>query len=188
MAGAKAMLNEISWSQYCIAICMLAGAYYVVSFLLLYSQEIKQFLKGSGKADHSEEDRTKELDDVLGTTRPAIKSTARPNDTKEDSQLTRSSGLPNDPGSSARKEDEGSDEDLLTGTVADLLEEIKAHLKTHEGWNKDEMLPAIRELLIKYPQLIGTVYQESISLFIANSCSEYFHWELDPEEVQPLWT
>lgn len=172
------MLNSISWSDFFIVVGVVVTAYYVITVLLLYSNEIKGFLKGKPKNSTSEEEHVDSTTDVLGTTKSMVKPPVR----------AQRISVPNDPEETNRKTtNESSDEELLTGAVSDLLDEIKTRIKTLEGWNKDEVLGVFRELLGKYPQLIGTVYQESINHFIANVCTEHFSWSLEPEEVQPLW-
>lgn len=171
------MLNSISWSDFFIAVGIVVIAYYAITILLLYSHEIKTFLKGKSGNAISEEQRDSATD-VLGTTRSTVKPAAK----------AQPVSTPNDPEHQGNQpSSETSDEELLTGAVSDLLDEIKSKIKTLEGWRKDEVLSVFRELLRKYPQLIGTIYQESINHFIANSCSEHFPWSLEPEEVQPLW-
>jgi hypothetical protein len=173
------MLNSISWLDFCIAVGLITTAYYLITFLLLFSQEIKQLLKGRSEEKLEDNERRDTSTDVLGTTRSTVNTRLREDQPSQPFKTT-----PNDPQS---RETEHSDEELLTGAVSDLLDEIKTKIHSLKDWNKDECLPAFAELLEKYPQLKSTVYQESINHFIANICSEHFQWSVEPEEISPLW-
>lgn len=176
------MLNSISWSQFFIAIGIITTAYYVITVLLLFSHEIKSRLKGRKSESASGSKAKHRESNLLGKTHPEPKRVPREEYVSSDSLNITRSEAPDDPIQSPRHDDE-----LLTGSVADLLEEIKTRFTSVTDWKQDEVLGLMRELLGKYSQLKGTVYQESINYFISTKFGDHFNWSIEPEEIDKLW-
>ena len=167
-----------------MTLTVLISAYYVISGILLYSTEIKAFFKGQKESESREDRETHRSDDrdeIMGRTRLSDDETVSRAESFTSEELNFSELQ------EAEEPFQTDTESLLVGTVSDLLQELKAIAEKISGWNKDEGLPLLREVLRKYPQLIGTQYQDSINLFIMNSCLEQVDWELSPEEVEILW-
>lgn len=176
------MLYSISWSHFFIAAGIITAVYYAITFILLFSDEVKSLMKGASKPVEStglESGST----NLLGHAHPEPTRAIKEEFISSETLDVVRSDQPEDPEFSSKSSDE-----LLTGSVADLLDEIKLKLPGIAEWNKDEVFALIRELIMKYPMLKATVYQESINHFIANKCSDHFEWTVEPEEIGKLWS
>jgi hypothetical protein len=173
------MFKAISWSEFLTAITLLLGVYYAAIAILYYRNEITDFLKGRSKPKQIKSTDDESSEDVMGSARFIDQHVPREERiaTEDIETISR-----NDHDFDAPETDA-----LLVGTVADLLQEIKSQTDTIHGWKKDELKPFYQEILSKYPQLIGTQYQEAINLFIQNTCEEYCQVMFELHELQQLW-
>ena len=80
-----------------------------------------------------------------------------------------------------------SPEALLVGSVADLLEEIKIVLSELTTGSKEEIASIFQSLLSRYPQLIGTNYQEEINLFLLDALATHSAYGFELNEIKSWW-
>lgn len=171
------MLKSISWQDFITGIAAVLGAYYVVSIALLYSRDAFRWLKSKQKASDDNEINVSGSN-LMG----AIKS--EPPRKNEQSLEAQDLII----GESAKERNE-DDDSLLVGSVSDLLHEVKvlARVIKESGGSKDEGTPMFQSLLLNYPQLINTKYQESISLFIHQHCTDESLFDVDLNEINSWW-
>src|SRR5689334_7726947 len=120
------MLRSISWQDFLIALAVLAGAYYLVVALVFYREEIADLFRNGpasrGRERSSETDRPQKTSPLMGLVVDDGQSQASSEVTRETSEEQHYAAhdeLPEEVGTAS-----GSDE-MLVGTVSDLLEEIK---------------------------------------------------------------
>src|SRR5690349_15410148 len=133
------MFNSISWTEFLLVIGCLAGAYYFIAGLLCYHQEIIAHLKGAkpGPRIPTREPSADNADNLLGT----IKKTAPANDLEDsddadeiqedEDQIHFGDSTPNvhrEPIKDLDQNESPTDNGLVLGRIADLLEEVKVIL------------------------------------------------------------
>jgi hypothetical protein len=191
------MFNSFSWYEFISAAALVAGGYYVISALLLYSPEIVYFVKygkrsGNGNTASTTVPVNQPEPDLVG---PVQLSDSEKQDTYKSKITTDEMRFP--PGPDMDEVEEGTEEAeehhneaLLVGTIADLLQEAKALIQVIAECNgsKADSAPMFHALLARYPQLLGTQYQDAINLFIASACKEQCSFEAHPHEVRSWWT
>jgi hypothetical protein len=172
------MFKTISWQDFLTGIAAILGAYYVVSILLLYSRDAYRWIITRNKYDKPDDNRSRSSSNVMG----GIKT----DPPRKHQQSVDAQDLI--VGDADKKENQNQDS-LLVGSVSDLLHEVKvlAQVIKESGGSKDEGVPMFQSLLSNYPQLIGTRYQESISIFIHQHCNSESVFEVDLNEVTSWW-
>lgn len=185
------MLDSISWQEFFTTVALVAGGYYVITFLLLYSNEITYILKQK-KADHSSADvKSNQLDsnesnDLMGGVR--YENREHQNVPRED--VASAEELQFVSGDTDEETIRSIDliEEQRKNKFKKALEEINALIEVVSQGSKEESIPLFKTLLANYPQLIGTAYQEKASQHIFHACSEpcQFHFELS--EINSWWT
>jgi hypothetical protein len=175
------MFNSISWQQFFYTLLTVLGAYYIISFLLLYSKEIIQKFKGkSGQPDSGPPEFKGPSKNMMGTIKKDL-----PNRHEQSIEAHEVNVVDESKQSSSI---EGEDA-LLVGSVSDLLQEIKILIKVIKEGNgtHDDVVPMITSLLSNYEQLINTKYQTSISLFIYEQLQSEFANHSDLKTVESWW-
>jgi hypothetical protein len=76
---------------------------------------------------------------------------------------------------------------LLIGTIADLLQEIKALAEVVSISSKEESISFFKSLLQRFSKLRGTHYEDAVNVFIYNSCKEQCGFDLQPNEIKSWW-
>jgi len=172
------MFKTISWNDFLTGIAAILGAYYVVSILLLYSRDAYRWIITRNKSDKPDDSLSRNISSVMG----GIKT----DPPRKHQQSVDAQDLI--VGDADRRENQNQDS-LLVGSVSDLLHEVKvlAQVIKESGGSKDEGVPMFQSLLSNYSHLIGTKYQESISLFIHQHCSTESVFEVDLNEVISWW-
>jgi hypothetical protein len=172
------MFKTISWNDFLSGIAAILGAYYVVSILLLYSRDAYRWIIAKSKSDKPDDSLTRSSSNVMG----GIKT----DPPRKHQQSVDAQDLI--VGDAGRKENQNQDS-LLVGSVSDLLHEVKvlAQVIKESGGSKDEGVPMFQSLLSNYAHLIGTKYQESISVFIHQHCCSESVFEVDLNEVVSWW-
>lgn len=185
------MLDSISWQEFFATVALIAGGYYVITFLLLYSGEITKIFTQK-RSNHSTAELksnqldSNELNDLMGGVR--YQNREEQNVPREDVR------------SAEELKFVSSDMDLEVFHAVDLIdeqhqnefqkiiEEINSLVEVISEGNKEESILLFKTLLANYPQLIGTAYQERVSDHIFHACIKacQFHFELD--EINSWWT
>jgi hypothetical protein len=172
------MFKTISWNDFLTGIAAVLGVYYVVSILLLYSRDAYRWIITKNQSDKPDESLSRNVSNVMG----GIKT----DPPRKHQQSVDAQDLI--VGVADTKENQNQDS-LLVGSVFDLLHEVKvlAQVIKESGGSKEEGVPMFQSLLSNYPHLIGTKYQESISVFIHQHCNSESVLEVDLNEVISWW-
>lgn len=185
------MLNSISWQEFLTCLIVLFGGYYFITILLLYSAEITTFFKPKPTNEHPAKSSTdiRSATSIMG---PAIQD----HDAEQTSRTTVSNAQEIAFGSDDEHQDEielarpaHKTGDLLVGTIADVIQDIKAVLNAvaDAGHDKDETASLFQALLERYPQLKGTAHQDAITQFICETAATRLPFELNKSEVNAWW-
>jgi hypothetical protein len=173
------MFNSISWQEFLTTIAIVAGAYYFVSVLLLYSKEIIQKLKGQNR----EGEKAAPAKEAASS---SLMGSARKDPPKKHEHSIDAEDLAIDDSTST---DMGSEESLLIGSVSDLIHEIKVLAKVirESSGAKEDGAPMFQSLLSNYPQLSATKYRASLNLLIHEQCRNECGFEIELIEIDAGW-
>lgn len=175
------MFTSISWSEFFNAILIAIGAYYGISILLFYSRDILSRIKNQSESKDEPLFNLADRSNLMGK--------AKQDAPKKHQQIIDAQDLLVDAVSKTNEGLTQSEDALLIGSVSDLLHEAKVLSRViHEsGGSREEGAPMFQSLLSNYQHLIGTKYQESISLFIQDQCKSQCAFEVSLDEVRMWW-
>jgi hypothetical protein len=82
-----------------------------------------------------------------------------------------------------------SQDHLLIGSIADLLQEVKtvSQLIAECKSDKAEGESLFRTLLLRYPNLRSTTYRDAINLYILDAARNQFSFDLSSPEINTWW-
>ncbi len=184
------MFSFISWPLFLTALALLAVGYYLITSILLYHREIKHYLQSlnaSSTAPPAENQNHQSLHDnlmgIANDTPSASQYTITVEPSPEDFITTGS----NDEADFIRDEPHSSD--MIIGSIADLLEEIKkqALVIAENRTGKTETKALFNALFISYPLLHNTPYSQAINFFLLKEAADNFSFELSADELQSWW-
>lgn len=184
------MFNSISWQEFLSTIGLIVGGYYAITSLLLYSEEIKSIFQQkqskSIESDASDDQNySHESIDLMGTVKYQT-SVNVPHEKSVESDEINTQPLkeieePIDHVSAI------SPDVLITKSVAELFREIKTIVNELSQGSREEIATIYHSLLQNYSHLIGTNYQEEISLFMKDSLSTNTSHSFTLDEIKSWW-
>jgi hypothetical protein len=184
------MFNSISWQDFLIVIVVAISSYYIITSLLLYSGEITHIFKQkeSKQIDSSTQDdqnSSNEPNDLMGKIKyeTEVNVPRKKSVTSEELQFQSS----NESEEVIVPVQSNQTDTLLIGTIADLLQEIKALTEVVSTSNKEESVSFFKSLLQRFSKLKGTHYEDAVNMFIYNSCKEQCSFDLQPNEIKSWW-
>lgn len=187
------MFHFISWQLFLTALVLLIVVYYLITSPLLFykeiSQRFKERLNPSVKSNTTtEKQSTSQLhDNLMGivnqTTKisqPATPSTPTPEDFITNGSDDESDYINLTP----------IDNEMLIGSVADLLEEIKqlVIIIAEDRTGKMKSKALFNALFIRYPLLHNTSYSQAINFYLLKEAQDKFTFTLTAEELSSWWT
>jgi hypothetical protein len=187
------MFNSISWQDFLIVIVVAISSYYIITTLLLYSGEITHIFKqkeskqidSTTQDDQNGSNERNDPSDLMGK----IKYETEVNVPREKSVTSEELQF-----QSSNKSEEvivpvqsNQTDTLLIGTIADLLQEIKALAEVVSTSSKEESVSFFKSVLQRFSKLRGTHYEDAVNMFIYNSCKEQCSFDLQPNEIKSWW-
>jgi hypothetical protein len=183
------MFNSISWQDFLIVIVIAISSYYIITSLLLYSGEITRIFKQKESkqidSDTHDQSGSNETNDLMGK----IKYETEVNVPREKSVTSEELQF-----QSSNESEEvivpvqsNQTDTLLIGTIADLLQEIKALAEVVSTSSKEESVSFFKSVLQRFSKLKGTHYEDAVNVFIYNSCKEQCSFDLQPNEIKSWW-
>jgi hypothetical protein len=184
------MFNSISWQDFLIVIVIAISSYYIITTLLLYSGEITHIFK------------QKESKQIDSTTQDDQNGSNEPNDLMGKIKYETEVNVPREKSVTSEElqfqvsnENEeiivpvqsNQTDTLLIGTIADLLQEIKALAEVVSTSSKEESVSFFKSVLQRFSKLRGTHYEDAVNMFIYNSCKEQCSFDLQPNEIKSWW-
>lgn len=184
------MFSSITWELFLTTACVIIGSYYGITTLLLYHREVTQWIKSRGQQP---------VVKATPTTVSASPFAVMGNIQEESTQALRSSvgtaaeinvaASDEEPDTVYSPEVSSSEEHLLIGSIADLLQEVKtvSQLIAECKSDKAEGESLFRTLLLRYPRLRSTTYREAINFYILDAARNQFSFDLSSSEVNTWW-
>jgi hypothetical protein len=187
------MFNSISWQDFLIVIVVAISSYYIITTLLLYSGEITHIFKqkeskqidSTTQDDQNGSNERNDPSDLMGKIKyetevnvPREKSVA-----SEELQFQSS----NESEEIIEPTQSNQSDTLIIGTIADLLQEIKALAEVVSTSSKEESVSFFKSILQRFSKLRGTHYEDAVNVFIYNSCKEQCSFDLQPNEIKSWW-
>jgi len=181
------MFNAITWENFFTTVLLVVGGYYFITSVLLYHSEISNWFKS--KVQPASPPLT-----APGTANNDIVGPAAP----EENRQTRKSSFVSaeDVLVTAGTSEEFPDtiqtpgeSELLTGTVEDLMEEIKTLLElAHEYQSsKEECAALFTSLFERYSHLKGTAYESAVNRHVHEEGKSKFSFDVQLLEVRSWW-
>lgn len=185
------MFSAISWESFLTICVTTVGGYYTITTAAFYRHEITAWIKSfSNPPSVSLTVEKKEVpNDMMGTAQVAHEQTPRTSFIQPEELITSEHGEEEEPEAIQAAPAKSKEEDLLIGTIADLLEEVKTLIQLIAEYRtgKSESEALFNALFIRYPHLQNTTYPLAISFYIAEASKEQFPYELTSDEVITWW-
>lgn len=171
------MLKSISWQEFLTVIAGIAAIYYAVLGVFFYGDKIRSIFSSREEASDTVPKPSKR------------KSHSLIGQIKEDEGITDDFDENLISSADLNVSEQPKQDNLLLGTVADVLRELKNLFQTivDDKMPKEASLLLIATLIERYAQLKDSNYQHSITLFIHENAVDQFGFELTMEEIQSLW-
>lgn len=183
------MLDSISWQEYFTTIAFLVGAYYGITSLLLYSNEIISILK-RGKltppTSVTRDQRDSTSHDLMGHARYELREqTDAP---REESVISEELHVipAQDDEETINFFDEA--EEVLKNDFIIIQDEINALIDAVSQVSKEETSSLFKTLLSNYTHFIDTPYQTQLAQFIHDSFKKKNSHEFELSEISTWWT
>lgn len=185
------MLDSISWQEFFTTVALVAGGYYVMTFLLLYSNEITDIFKQKKSNLSTAEVKSNQLDsnesnDLMGGVR--YENREEQYVPREDVASTEELHFASDDSGEEVIQAVDLIEEQHENEFKKALDEINSLIEVVSQGSKDESIPLFKTLLANYPQLIGTDYQERASQHILHACNETCQFHFEISEINSWWT
>jgi hypothetical protein len=182
------MFNSISWQEFLSAIALLVAGYYVITTLLLYSNEIKNIFnqktpKQIDEDVNDEQSDSNESNPLMGGIK--YESLTQVNVSRE--QISATEEINFAPLAEADEPIDATLNNAINRFVSTLLTEIESLLEVIAKENKIETATFFKALLYNYPQLVATDYQDEISQHIYDALKQNCEFHLELNEVKSWW-
>ena len=186
------MLNSISWQEFFTTITLVAGGYYIITVLLLYSGEITNIFKQkklnlTNTSVRENQTESNESIELMGSVRYASsqsENVPREEKVEAESLSVVAAQEPEEPITEAVTSET---DDALLKSVSTLLEEINTLTEVVAVGSKEECAELFRTLLSNYADLSRTAHEPEITAFIYNSCKEHCEFQIELNEVRSWW-
>lgn len=182
------MLHQISWYTYVVSIISLAILYYLYVGLTFYKAELKALLnkftgrqpaiKAAGNSDLQIPDY-----DIMGK--------AAPEAVEFVTQEELSFGPPDDFEEQVRKAIPVSENNSrLIVNFSEMVSEVKTLIRVinESSETKENFEMLFRLIILKYPALRGTLYQQQINDFLMEEGAPAFSFSLNETDLVNYWT
>lgn len=192
------MLQSISWQEFLTAVSLILGIYYTISTLLLYSGEITSIFKQKKRNSIDEsgsigQSDSNESNDLMGK----VKYMTTVNVPHEKSVDAEDVTVNNSDEQNLKVHDDAEEsitisipdtpETTLTKAVSELLKQAKSILTEFPPRDKEEALLVFNPLFSKFPQLIGTNFQDEVNEFIHSALSSNTDIQFDLNDIKSWW-
>lgn len=187
------MFNSISWQEFLLVVSLSVVGYYCLATLLLFRLEIVSLFRAQSSKS-TPADEVSDVPDsgpgVMGTIQHQEESLIQRTsiDTAREIEVFPSNDDP-ETFSEVTERDPAENGAMLIGSVADLLQEIKTLVELVAEYKspKEEGISLFQTLLLRYPYLRDSIYQEPVNLYIYEAAKSRFHFDLELEEIRQWW-
>ncbi len=175
------MFNSISWEQFLTAATLIIGGYYLITAFAFYHREIFGWLRNN-KPKNSTPERGP-ASNLMGKVHQDPIRTIR-KQTVEADQIQFGSTTPDEESVQST-----TDTKMVTGSVADLLQEIKllGEMIVENKSHLEEGISLFKSLLEHYPNVRDSPFREAVIIIIHTTCKETCHYNLELNDVKTWW-
>ncbi|MBX2894710.1 MAG: hypothetical protein KF763_04665 [Cyclobacteriaceae bacterium] len=176
------MFNTISWEQFLTTTALIIGGYYLVTSVFFYHREIFGWLTSKSKPQLPAPER-EPATNLMGRVQPEPVRPVR-KQTVEADQIQFASGTPDEESEAA-----ATDTKMVTGSVTDLLGEIKilGEMIVENKSPLEEGIALFKSLLEHYPIVRDSPFREAVTIVVHTTCKETCRYELELTEVKTWW-
>lgn len=177
------MLNTISWSAFFIIIAILTLAYYTVIALIMFRQEIRNWLKriSSSSSSSSQHQTSQQPDAVMGEARYITKPVE-----EATQDLTATQFSPNQPLEAEEADDfYTQDEAAYQASISNLLNELNTLLNELPN-DKQQALEQLQILLQRYAHL-HHADRKLITDYLTAALDHHTQLTLSEKELNSCW-
>lgn len=186
------MFSSISWQEFLLVIVFAVLTYYCLAAIFLFRAEIVSLFRGqiSGSMRKDDLPPFDSGSRVMGSIQP---DEERVNQRISTDSVREIEVLPSedDPETLAEVRQSPGIESgaMLIGSVADLLQEVKTLVELIAEYKspKEEALSLFQTLLLRYPHLRESIYQEPVNLYIYENSKSRFPFILELGEIRRWW-
>lgn len=186
------MFSSISWQEFLLVIFFAVLAYYCLTAIVLFRTEIVSLFRGqiSGSMRKDDLSPSDSGSEVMGSIQPDEEPVNQriSTDTARGIEVLTSE---DDPETLAEVRQSPGVESgaMLIGSVADLLQEVKTLVELIAEYRspKEEALSLFQTLLLRYPHLRESIYQEPVNLYIYENSKSRFPFSLELDEIRRWW-
>jgi hypothetical protein len=184
------MFSSITWEVFFSTVLLAVGVYYFISTVLLFHKEITGLFKAKSDGpihrEHHGQEEVNETEAIIGAV------------SHEENWLTHRTSLVDSEDVRMAETDTHEmpdtiqapgEQELLNGTIADLMQEIKTLLQLIGEYksSKEECAELFGALFQKYPLLKDTSYQRAINQHICEENKAQFSFDIQPLDVRSWW-
>lgn len=186
------MITSVTWEIFLNIAFFIVLGYYAITSLLLYSGELKVWIIRTAKrspSDSSEPISAPASNDIIGQVNRVDIAQWHTSTIVDKDIAINSKDETQEPIKPLRQGTAASADNLLVGSVADLLEEIKTLVQLIGEYksSKAESQSFFHALFLRYPQLVGTTYQEAINMYLLDAARNQFSFDVSPQEIASWW-
>ncbi|MBS1554152.1 MAG: hypothetical protein JSU09_04435 [Bacteroidetes bacterium] len=177
------MFNAISWEQFLTTASLLVGSYYLITTIIFYHNEILAWVNNRGKTKTTAPESKPSLPNLMGKVQPEPIRPIRKQTVEADEMnfgpATQDEEVSQPP----------ADTKLITGSVADLLQEIKtlAEMIAENNSPQEESIALFKSLLEHYPNVRDSPFREAVTIVIHTTCKDDCHFDIELNEVKQWW-
>lgn len=185
------MFSSISWQEFFIVIAFSVLAYYCLTALLLFRTDIVSLLRGqvSGSMRKDDLSLSDSGSEVMGSIQPDEEPVSLRISTNTSQEIQVLSDGDPETLTEVRQSPGVESGAMLIGSVADLLQEVKTLVELIAEYKspKEEALSLFQTLLLRYPHLRESIYQEPVNLYIYENSKSRFPFSLELDEIRRWW-
>ena len=178
------MSISVTWNLFATAVLSILAVYYAVVLLIFYRSEIAQWIRSRTTTRPSDA----KLPDIGRG--PSIMGRARVDQAVVPTQAEAHELViaPDEPETEV-KQNITNNEEMLIGSVADLLQEAKILMESiaEDRTGKSESKELFNALFLRYPHLQNTTYSQAICLYICEVARDKIQWDISHQEVFTWW-
>lgn len=176
------MFNAISWEQFLTTAGLLIGGYYLITTVIFYHREILAWVNNRGKTKTTAPESKPSLPNLMGKIQPEPVRPIR-------KQTVEADEMNFGPATQDEDNQPPADTKLITGSVADLLQEIKtlAEMIAENNSPQQESITLFKSLLEHYPNVRDSPFREAVTIVIHTACKDDCHFDIGLNEVKQWW-
>lgn len=179
------MFNSISWQEFLTAAGLLIGGYYLITAIAFYHREIFAWFsnRNNPKTENTQPEREQPAVNLMGKVQPEPIRPIRKETVEADGFQVAAS-------TQDEEEQQVTNTKMVTGSVADLLQEIKtlSEMMAENNTSAEEGIALFKSLLEHYPNVRDSPFREAVTIVIHTACKDTCQFDVTLNEVKQWWS